>query len=472
MRGKMFALPSDIDFTGIDPRTTFIVGGSVRDLLLGRAPLDIDIATAADPRAFAQQLAERLSGSWVEIGKSELTIHRVVDGSRIFDVSALHGGEIEEDLRRRDFTVNAMAADAATGEIIDCTGGGKDLEAARIRMVSPAVFAADPVRLIRAYRLAAGLQFVIEPATRKAIADNARRIGRSAGERIRDELLKILRFSTSLDYLQLMHEDGLLTAIFPELAALQHCRQGGHHRWDVFTHSLQAYRQLESMLSAPGAWLPAEVQPQLWSPDDIPAATLKLAILLHDVGKPQSRQVDKQGNVHFYGHGKKSADIAARITRRLKMSRRDAGYIDFIIRSHIRPLHLFTAQGSGRVTDRAKTRFFTRCGRHTPDLLLHCMADIEAKGTGEQRNRQFVDFARHLLKEYLAAYLPRSSRRPLLNGRDLMGALGLSPSPLLGRLLRQIEEARLAGDLRTRAEALTLAEKLIAADRRKSQSGR
>jgi tRNA nucleotidyltransferase/poly(A) polymerase len=341
----MLTLPSDITFSDIVPNSTFIVGGTVRDLLLGRPALDTDIVVSADPQDFARRLAKRLSGSLVKIGKSELTIHRVVVGRRIFDVSALNGKSIEEDLERRDFTVNAMAVDVANAEIIDCTDGRRDLEAGIIRMVSPAAFTSDPVRLVRAYRLSAGLQFIIESTTRQAIADSAHLISRSAGERIWSELHKILSETSSLPTIEQMHADGLLPAIFPELTPLQDCFQGDHHRWDVFTHSLQAYRHLESMLAEPdkGTWLPAGIASSHWKPTDIPAPALKLAILLHDVGKPASRQEDKSGNVHFYGHGKKSADMVTGITSRLKMSRRDAGYIDFIIRSHVRPLHLFIA---------------------------------------------------------------------------------------------------------------------------------
>ena len=239
----MLWLPPDIAVAGIRPETTYVVGGSVRDLLLGRPALDTDIAVTA----FARQLADRLAGSYVEIGKSGLTIHRVVVGDRIFDVSALHGAGIEQDLRRRDFTINAMAVDAATGNIIDCTGGRKDLQAGIIRMVSPSVFRSDPLRLLRAYRLAAGLSFDIDPATERAIADDAQRIGQSAGERIWAELQQILACRTSRVQLEQMQASGLLTAVFPELEPLSGCHQGDHHRWDVFTHSLQAYRHLESI---------------------------------------------------------------------------------------------------------------------------------------------------------------------------------------------------------------------------------
>ena len=458
----MIPLPPEIAIAGIRPETIYVVGGSVRDLLLGRSALDTDIAVTADPQGFARRLADRLSGSYVEIGKSNLTIHRVVVGDRIFDVSALHSAGIEEDLRRRDFTVNALAVDAATGEIIDCTGGRKDLQAGIIRMVSPAVFRSDPVRLLRAYRLAAVLDFDIDPATESVIADNVGRIGQSAGERIWAELQQILADPASLAHLEQMQASGLLTAILPELGPLHGCYQGGHHRWDVWTHSLQAYRHLEAMLTDTDSWLPADIDAGLWRADDLRAPLLKLAILLHDVGKPSARQVDDSGAVHFYVHGKKSAEIAAGIAARLKLSNRDAGYLDFIIRSHIRPLHLFIASSKGRLTVRAKTRFFIHCGRFTPDLLLHAVADIEGKGTGQPRDRRFVEFARQLLGEYIGDYLPRTAHRPLLGGRDLMDTFGLQPSPLLGRLLREIEQARLANEIRTRDEALALAKALVA----------
>ena len=472
MRRVMQSLPTAIAFPGIHPRTAFIVGGSVRDHLLGRPPPDTDIAVKGDPQDFARRLADRLSGRWVKIGKAELTIHRIVVGRRIFDVSALYGGAIEIDLRRRDFTVNAMAADAATGEIIDPIGGRRDLEDGVIRMVSPAVFAADPVRLIRAYRLASGLQFAIEADTRRAIAHNAEQIRRSAGERIWSELQKILTGPVSADTLAQMQEDNLLTEIFPELIPLRHCLQGGHHRWDVLTHSLQAFRHLEIMLNETDSWMPPETRSPHWTPADIPVPVLKLAILLHDVGKPKARQTDESGKVRFYGHGKKSADAAAGIAGRLRMSKRDTGYIDFVIRSHIRPLHLFTALEKGRLTGRAKTRFFRRCGRRTPDLLLHSMADILGKGSGDERNRRFVEFARQLLREYLAEFLPRSNQSPLIGGRDLITAFGLSPSPLLGQLLRKITDAQLAGEVQNRADALRLAQKLLELNRLKKKGER
>lgn len=463
----MIPLPPEIAVAGIRPATIYMVGGSVRDLLLGRPALDTDLAVTAEPADFARRLADRLSGSYVQIGKSDLTIHRVVVGDRIFDVSALHGAGIEEDLRRRDFTVNALAVDAATGEVVDCTGGRKDLQAGIIRMVSTAAFRSDPVRLLRAYRLAAALGFDIDPVTESVIAGNAARIGQSAGERIWAELRQILAGPSSLTHLERMQASGLLTAILPEIGPLDGCHQGGHHRWDVWTHSLRAYGHLESMLNDTATWLPAGIDTGPWRIDDHRASLLKLAMLLHDVGKPSTRQVDDSGHVHFYGHGKKSAEIAAGIAARLKLSNRQAGYLDFIIRSHIRPLHLFNAFSKGQLTVRAKTRFFIHCGRHTPDLLLHAMADIEGKGNAQPRDRKFIEFARQLLGEYIGDYLPRSAHRPLLGGRDLMDTFGLQPSPLLGRLLREIEQARLSNEIRTRDEALALAEALVAKNRRK-----
>ena len=468
----MLPVLSDIAFPGIRPGTTYIVGGSVRDALLGRPALDTDIAVVGNPQTFARQLADRLSGRYVRIGKSELTIHRVVVGPRIFDVSALHPGGIDDDLNCRDFTLNALAVDAATGELIDRSGGRRDLEAGTIRMVSQQVFDADPIRLVRAYRLSADLRFAIEPGTRKAIAGSARLISRSAGERIWAELRKIFSTATSVVTIERMAQDGVLTAIFPELAPLRACVQGGHHSFDVFSHSLKAYAHLEALLTETDHWLPADLPHALWHPQQIPAAVLKLAMLLHDVGKPSARQADESGRVHFYGHGRKGAEIASGITSRLKMSRRDSDYVHFIIRSHIRPLHLFSAHCSNDLTDRAKARFFARCGPRTPDLLLHCMADIMGKGDNDERNRRFIRFARQLMQQYLLDFLPRSALDPLLDGHALMKRFGLPPSPLVGKLLRTIRGAQLAGDIQSRDQALEMAESLLSDYRPAEESGR
>ena len=448
----MLPIPEDI-FPAVEPDSAYVVGGSIRDVLLGRTPLDYDIAVRGDPESFARRMADRTAGHYVELGKPGLVIYRIVADGIILDIAAIEGASIEEDLRRRDFTINALAYDIATGQLLDYLDARNDLRAGRVRMVSPSVFKKDPVRLLRAYRMASDLDFKIEPETESVIKKNAHQIALTAGERVRAELYKILENPKSHGHLSRMADCKLLTAIFPELKDLQGCRQNRYHQFDVFDHTLKIYCHLETILADIRVYVPHDMDPSLWTPEVIPTAALKLAVLLHDIGKPAVRSVDVDGSVHFYGHGTKSADMFKAINRRLKLSRHDADYIEFIIRNHIRPLSLFTASRQNRMTRKAVTRFFMKCGERTPDLLLHCMADIRGKSNDTKREKDFMVFAGELIRDYLSSYKPRATDPPLLNGHDLINHFGLRPSPLFKTILNRVEEARLADMIQTKSDA-------------------
>jgi len=194
----------------------YIIGGSIRDLLLDRIPTDYDIAVKENPKKFAEKMAKNISGRLVRMGKPGQMIIRVVSDDHIFDITSLNGCSIENDLKKRDFTINAMAYDLSSGEIIDCLGGLRDLADKKVRMVSTDIFRKDPIRLIRAYRIGACLNFEIESQTASIIRAYAKLIKNSAGERIRGEIVKMLRTSKSYYYLSQMDDTGLLTAIFPD----------------------------------------------------------------------------------------------------------------------------------------------------------------------------------------------------------------------------------------------------------------
>jgi len=448
----MLPIPADL-FPAVEPDNAYVVGGSIRDVLLGRRPLDYDIAVRGDPEGFARRMADRTAGHYIELGKPGLLIYRIVADGIILDIAAIEGASIEDDLRRRDFTINALAYDIATGQLLDCLDARNDLTAGRVRMVSSSIFRQDPVRLLRAFRMASDLDFKIDPATEAAIKDNVHRITRTTGERVRAELYKILENPKSHIHISRMADGGLLTAIFPELKDLQGCRQNRYHQFDVFDHTLKVYCHLETILANIRADKPHGMDQRLWTPEAIPTAALKLAVLLHDIGKPTARSVDVDGGVHYYGHAKKSADMSKAISQRLKLSRNDADYIEFIIRNQMRPLSLFTASRQYRITRRAVTRFFMKCGEKTPDLLLHCMADLMGKNDETENNKGFIAFAGELVQNYLSGYLPRTADPPLLSGHDLINRFGLSPSPLFKTILNRVEEARLANLIHSQSDA-------------------
>ena len=439
----------------------FIVGGSVRDILLGNSPLDYDIAVAGDARAFAADLASACNGRLVALGQKDKAVFRVVKDTYTFDIVPLFGATLSADLGRRDFTVNAMAYDLATGKIIDPFDAQSDLSARQIRLVSDRAFKEDPLRLLRAYRIGALLDFEIDPATRRAAQRDAHLITASAGERIQAELIKLVGTPHSHAYITKMSEDRLLDEMIPEISDLRGCFQNEHHQFDVLEHTLAAYWHLETLLNQPEGSLSrtgSQVRSHLNSEK---IANLKCALLLHDIGKPASKTVDRQNRIHFYGHGQKSADQAVRICLRLKFSRRAVKYIEFIIRSHLRLLFLFVASQKQDLKRKGLVRFFRKCGQLTPDLLLHTMADIMGKSrTSTQRDADFIDFARELLHVFFKEYEPQATLPPLITGRDLKQELHLRPSPLFKLILKRVEEARLSGQIKTRPEALALAQRI------------
>jgi len=441
---------------------TYLVGGSVRDALLGRAATDFDIAVSHPPEKFARQFAKNTGGHLVKLGKPGKMIYRVVSKDSFFDISPVNGSSIQEDLGKRDFTINAMAHSLSSGELIDPFGGRRDLVSKTIRMVAPTLFDGDPVRLMRAYRMEAVLGFAIEPETVSVIKKDASKITESAGERIRDELFKILAVARSHGVISRMGSAGLLQSVFPELGTLMGCTQNRYHQYDVFNHTLHALAHLENLLIDPSQILPGSSKLLKITLDETEKRNLKLAMLLHDIGKPSTRTVDEKGNVHFYGHGRRSAEMAVKTGYRLRLSTQDLRFTDFVIRHHIRPLYLFFAHQKNTLTKKGKTRFFLKCGGYTPFLLMHTIADIRGKGTRKDpRNNLFYEFALELLREYTESFRAASSRPPLINGHDLMDEFQLKPSPLFKKILNRIEASRLAGEIKTRQSALRLAEKLL-----------
>lgn len=432
-------------------KTVYLVGGSVRDLIRDAVPTDYDVVVFGDPRAYAERLAGQIKTRVIELGTDRHTVYHLVSGKISIDITAAKGPDIEQDLIQRDFTINAMACSLADGRVVDVTTGLADLSGGMVRMISPAVFQEDPVRLIRAYRMAATLGFRIDAETAGAIARRAALIRQSAGERVWSELRQILTTPGSHDQISAMARSSLLIAILPQLAQLKGCQQNRHHAHDVLDHTLQALTALEAIIEDPAPHFTAQAVHCIEEMDAGTGAILKLALLLHDVGKPDSRTVDASGRAHFYGHAKQSALLAQVIGRRLTLSNQDRGLLHFLVLYHQRPLSLFLSANRdfGRLPPKALGRFLRQSGSRTPLLLLHALADHLGKGVASDGMAAFI-------KLLMTAYFERMHppRMPLLNGNELMEAFGLSPSPLIGELLRRVEQAGLAGTIRDRKEAM------------------
>ena len=445
-----------------ETRGAFIVGGSIRDLLCGRSPVDYDVAVLGDPVKFAHQIESSTNGRMVELGKPGQMIIRVVSEKSIIDITRIKKESIEKDLMARDFTINAMAYNLSSNQLIDPFGAQRDLKNKTVRMVSKDIFKRDPVRLLRAYRIAAEFQFEIEPRTKAAIKKHAALIQQSAAERVRAEFFKMLQCAGSCPYLIQMANSTLLFAFLPELAALKECHQNRHHQFNVFDHTLRAFFHLEGLLESNQKLLIAGGEPAAHQIAEPQIPLLKFSILLHDLAKPAVQTLDRNGKRHFYGHERQSSRMAEAVCQRLKCSRRDTDKIRLLVRHHASPRLLFTALHEQKAGPRAVTRFFMKCADYIPDLFIIAAADMLGKEAElSERSTAFLAFLNQLMIDFETDFTSRKSGSRLITGHDLTAEFGLTPSPLYKKILTRVEEERLSRSDMTRQEAIVLVKELI-----------
>jgi len=466
------------------------VGGAVRDALLKRPVHDWDFAVDRDALGLARAVADALGGAYFPLD-TERGTGRVVltaaDGTRLeLDFATLRGADLEADLVVRDFTINALAL-GEMGALVDPTGGQADLEAWCVRATSERAFRDDPVRLLRAVRMEAGLGFEIEPQTAAWIRRDAALLPLPAAERVRDEFMRLLAIHGAATLMQRLDEFGLLPHVVPELESLKGVTQSSPHRFDVWYHTLLTVDTLEGVVAAvagrevsPPAL--ADVPPAAWGDlarllgqfaDDVVAhlavevsggrdraLLLKLAALLHDVAKPGTWSQDEHGRIHFYNHEPVGARMAAARLRALRFSRDEVERVRVMVGQHLRPAHLARAE---RVTRRAVYRYFRATDCAGIEVVLLSLADHLATcgpNLQEQRWARRLEVAETLLTHCFERYEETVAPPPLVTGHDLIAELGLDPGPEIGRLLEMLREAQAAGEVKTREEALALARRL------------
>lgn len=479
----------------------YIVGGFVRDSLLGRASADIDISVPGDAVAVARHVAAALDGRLVVLG-TEVRVARVVldtgsggtaaDGRPWqLDFSSL-GGDLERDLARRDFTVNAIAIDlrrllTGAGDVdsgrlglLDPYDGTRDLERGLVRSTGETAFRADPARLLRAVRLAAELGFAVEDETRAQIRRHAHRISEVAGERVRGELVRLLNVPGSGRSLAELHRLGLLLQMVPELGPAGGFPQPKEHYWNVLDHSLMTAAAVDYLLRE-GPWEHAG-----WALESVPwsaetaayfrssagacsgATLLKLAAVLHDIAKPQTRSVGDDGRVRFLGHARAGACKATSILTRLRFSAREIGAVRTMVQHHLRPVQM---SQQGMPSARAIYRFFRDTGEAGTvgagigTLYLSLADHLATRGPmldaeGWREHAAVVSYT--LAKRAEERARPRPAK--LVDGHDLMDAFGLRPGPRLGALLEAVREARAAGEVASRRDALEMVGSLLEAE--------
>jgi putative nucleotidyltransferase with HDIG domain len=468
-----------------------VAGGFVRDVLLLRAMRDIDVSVSGDPLELAPRLAEAIGASHFPLDSERRHVRLLVrDPDVVVDLLPLRG-KAEDDLRLRDFTVDAMGVElpelaSGSGQVLDPTGGLRDLHAGVLRLVSGQALVDDPLRMLRGVRLAAQLGFGLEAETERLIREGAATIGEAAVDRQRDELLLIMATDRAAPALRLMDSLGLLAPVLPELDVTRGVEQPKEHHRDVFGHLIEAVAALDWILaddeftSQAGSDDPdmrAELraaQRELWgalgwweqsrtwwaeelSPGVPRKAVVKLCALLHDIGKPQTKSVEPSGRIRFFGHSELGAEMAARLLRRMRFPTRIVRHVSTMIEEHLRPVLIAVGRTPSR---RAIFRFFRDAGEAGIDTVIMSLADHVAT-VGPRFSaegwRRHVAVVNYMLRRHLEAPAPPASPSRLLDGDDIMRELGLEPGRTIGELLRVVREAHEEGDISTREEALALA---------------
>lgn len=445
----------------------YLVGGCLRDAILGRSAKDLDLV-CDKALEFSQQLAKKHNAAWIPMEKDPtLPSYRVVSRENpheILDIAQLHGKSISEDLLRRDFSINALAAkvepSGRLGRIIDPACGRADLEKKIIRQVSDKSLADDPLRILRAFRFSAQLGFEIEQQTLNSAANSAPDLGKISGERIRTELFLLLNCKKSHAQVRLMDKFKVLDAFLPAIIPLRGLEQNTYHHLDAWEHTLCAFLNCEEILLDLKAHLAdCALQTEDYLNQASRRAVLKLGVLLHDVGKSATFNRDPaSGRISFWGHEQAGILPVQQTAQRLRLSNMEEKLLLLIAEEH---LHAQVLLGQN-VKEKTRLKWFAKYGQDALIVLLAAMADILAKAgpaaPGDIQQEK-AKAAANAIRDFYNRIQALLAAPPLVTGKDLKD-LGLTPGPDFARILNALREAQNAGELADRSAALEMAQQL------------
>jgi len=447
----------------------FIVGGIIRDFLLNRVEhkntVEIDFAVSGETKDIAKLFAYQIKGFFFVLDEENHTYRVILEKEKLyqFDFSSLRGSRIEEDLYLRDFTINSLAIDLKGirdkrfFRVIDPYGGFKDIENKTIRIVSDLSLKDDPLRIIRAFTFFQELEFRIDSFTENSIKENIYFLKNVAGERITEQFVRIFESPFSYKAVDYMDRLGVFEAIFPIVKEMKGVEQGPYHHLDVWKHSLETLKELEIFLK------------QLYTHDSLGEKiknyleekitgtrkrlfVVKLGALFHDLGKPRAKEITPEGKIRFIGHEKIGANLVIQIVERLKLSSREKNILTKLVQLHLRPGYLVDTKD---ISPRAKLRFFRAGEEESVSIILISLADkFATRGpltTVNDRN-EFKEYLLHLLKVY---FYEKDLVKPprLLDGNEVMKILNIPPGPIVGKILKALEEAQVEKKVINKSEA-------------------
>jgi tRNA nucleotidyltransferase/poly(A) polymerase len=468
----------------------YLVGGAVRDLLKNRLSPDFDFALPSSGISLARRIANSFQADFMVLDEERDTGRVVLtndDGTFTYlDFATYRGATLEEDLRDRDFTINAIAFNPRDITIIDPLNGATDIRAGVIRACSSTSLLHDPVRILRGVRQAAAFGFGIEKNTRELMKQAAGTIGNVSIERLRDEVFKMLggpKASASIRALEML---GVLPHLMPELLKMKGVTQSPPHIHDVWMHTLAVLDQLDDLLTSS---LRIDFDPEKTSDMFMGLVSLKIgryrdqiakhfasplnpnrshrsllffAALYHDICKPNTKTIDENGRIRFFDHDIKGADVTAARGRSFNLSNDEVERLHAIIANHMR-IHFFADRlenAQQPPSRKAIYRFFRDSNGAGVDLILLALADVRGTKGNELTQTTwtaYLDIARILLENYWERPEEVVAPPRLVDGNDLMKELNIKPGKLVGQLLELIRENQAAGKITNREEAIAFA---------------
>jgi poly(A) polymerase len=457
----------------------WLVGGAIRNTLLGLETIDFDFAVDGNARSLARSVADTFNGYYYELDRTRDTgrVILIQDNEKrlLLDFSRLRGDQIQDDLKDRDFTINALAVEIPQPEkVIDVTGGLQDLKDKILRLCSPEAILADPIRALRAVRLAVQFELSIDPITLNAIRGNANQLLKVSSERIRDEFFRMMDLPLPGRAIRLMEHLDLNSVLFHELVPLRDLAQPPPHELTGLDHTLAVIDHLGTLLVALSRDYDLETASELIMGEIVYRLgrfrdelnqhldrelslgrkirqLLFFGALYHDAGKPACYTLENE-QIHFYGHEAIGAEILAEKARDLKMSNSEVRWLQSLVRNHLRPAQM---EREKTISHRAILRFLRATDEGGVEVVLLSLADLLGQRIppmDQEILSKRVDTARQLLKaifEDTREYNPV----PLLDGNEIAQELDIKPGPEIGRLLETLQEAQVSGEVTSRVEA-------------------
>lgn len=445
-----------------DAAEIYVVGGVFRDFYFDKENFDKDIIVdKVSAKEFAQKLAESIDATFIPLDE-ENKIYRLMMADKVncIDIASPIGGSIEEDLKRRDLTINSVAVNLKTLEILDFTGGIEDLKLKKIRQISEQNFIDDPLRLLRAYRFQALLGFELDEELIKIVARHAKKIHASAVERVNYELIKLFGGCFTDKALFGMDKTGLLEELFPIVADLKLVPPNLHHHLNLFEHSIEVVKQIQLYYENSTQ----KVKSHLDNSDFGGAsrlAHLKLAGFLHDIGKYSTWTIEEETGRHrFIKHDDVGSKMSVGILKSAKFSKKQIDYVSKMVKYHIYPSHVI---GAPDVNEKIYMRMIRKMENDVIDVIVLAVAD-RLSARGPEITEEIVNKNVGGLDALLGFYLNiKDNLKPLpklLCGEEIMDMLNIKPSAELGEIVKLLTESQLSGDINTKEEAIAFVNSL------------